>query len=47
MKCLKIYDEIAGLVQDCSNSSANAMELLQARTEPSMNVSGPHVSKKS
>ena len=28
-------DKIHGLVQDCSNSSALAMELLQSCTEPS------------
>ena len=27
---------IDGLVQDCSNSNALAMELLQSRTEPSI-----------
>ena len=26
--------QIYGLVQDCSNSSANALELLQSRTKP-------------
>ena len=32
----KIYrDDIDGLVQDCSNSIANAMELLQSSTKPS------------
>ena len=29
-------EHIDGLVQDCSNSSALAMELLQSRTKPSM-----------
>ena len=29
-------DDIDGLVQDCSNSSASAMELLQYCTEPSI-----------
>ena len=28
------YDYIDGLVQDCSNSIANAMELLQSCTKP-------------
>ena len=28
-------DEIDGLVQDCSNSIANALELLQSCTKPS------------
>ena len=27
--------EIGGLVQDCSNSSANALELLQSCSKPS------------
>ena len=30
-----LNDEINGLVQDCSNSSANALELLQSCTKPS------------
>ena len=36
-KCqkLEIYD-IDGLVQDCSNSIANALELLQSCTKPSI-----------
>ena len=39
--CLSWYkdshykDEIEGLVQDCSNSIANALELLQSSTKPS------------
>ena len=28
-------ERIDGLVQDCSNSIANALELLQSRTKPS------------
>ena len=28
-------DEVDGLVQDCSNSIANALELLQSCTKPS------------
>ena len=30
------YDHIDGLAQDCSNSIANAMELLQSRAKPSI-----------
>ena len=30
------YHYVDGLVQDCSNSSANALELLQSCTKPSM-----------
>ena len=33
-KSLICYTHIDGLVQDCSNSIANALELLQACTEP-------------
>ena len=29
-------DDINGLVQDCSNSTANALELLQSCTKPSI-----------
>ena len=29
-------DDIDGLVQDCSNPSASALELLQCHTKPSM-----------
>ena len=32
---MRIVDDIDGLVQDCSNSSALAMELLQSCTKPS------------
>ena len=28
------WHDIDGLVQDCSNSIANALELLQSRTKP-------------
>ena len=30
------YHQLEGLVQDCSNSIANALELLQSCTEPSI-----------
>ena len=30
-------DQIDGLVQDCSNSISNALELLQSFTKPSIN----------
>ena len=33
--CVLVYD-IDGLVQDCSNSSALAVELLQSYTKPSI-----------
>ena len=33
---VEILDHIDGLVQDCSNSSALAMELLQSSTKPSI-----------
>ena len=33
-----IYEYIDGLVQDCSNSSVLAMELLQSCTKPSMHT---------
>ena len=32
----EINEDIDGLVQDCSNSIANALELLQSYTEPSI-----------
>ena len=32
-------DRVDGVVQDCSNSSALAMELLQSCTKPSMSYS--------
>ena len=32
----KIQHDIDGLVQDCSNSIANALELLQSCTKPSI-----------
>ena len=36
-KHIPIYKvNIDGLVQDCSNSSANALELLQSYTNPSI-----------
>ena len=34
-KCLKQNDQFDGLVQDCSNSIADALELLQSCTKPS------------
>ena len=33
---MKLCKHINGLVQDCSISSANALEILQSRTEPSI-----------
>ena len=37
--CLQVMtDDIAGLVQDCSISSALAMELLQSCTKPSIST---------
>ena len=33
---LQIHLYVDGLVQDCSNSIANALELLQSCTKPSM-----------
>ena len=33
-KCIKI--DIGGLLQDCSNSTDNALELLQSYAEPSI-----------
>ena len=33
---IDINNDIGGLVQDCSNSIANALELLQSCTKPSM-----------
>ena len=30
------YENIDGLIQDCSNSIANALELLQSCTKPSI-----------
>ena len=33
---IRVPYNIDGLVQDCSNSSANALDLLQSCTEPSM-----------
>ena len=35
-ECVLHYDDIDGVVQDCSNSSALAMELLQSCTKPSL-----------
>ena len=35
---LAIKEHVDGLVQDCSNSSALAMELLQSFTKPSTSV---------
>ena len=35
---MSTVSEIDGLVQDCSNSIALAMELLQSYTKPSINV---------
>ena len=35
LKLCKIATHIDGLVQDCSNSIANALELLQSCTKPS------------
>ena len=40
-----MYTHIDGLVQDCSNSSALAMELLQSCTKPSIYTSGLAVSQ--
>ena len=34
--CTQVPGHIAGLVQDCSNSSANALELLQSFTKPAI-----------
>ena len=34
--CNETLSNIDGLVQDCSNSIANALELLQSCTKPSM-----------
>ena len=34
--CYWVIQHINGLVQDCSNSSANALELLQSCTKPSV-----------
>ena len=34
--CLNLDNNIEGLVQDCSNSIANALELLQSCTKPSI-----------
>ena len=36
------HNDIDGLVQDCGNSIANAMELLQSCTKPSICVFLPH-----
>ena len=36
LKSLLQQDNIDGLVQDCSNSIANALELLQSCTKPSI-----------
>ena len=36
MRVWEKIDHVDGLVQDCSNSSANALELLQSYTKPSM-----------
>ena len=33
---VSIYHDIDGFVQDCSNSIANALELLQSFTKPSI-----------
>ena len=38
MDCPWTQDHIDGLVQDCSNSIANAMELLQSCTKPSIYI---------
>ena len=36
-KCIKLcLDYFSGLVQDCSNSIANALELLQSGAKPSI-----------
>ena len=35
LHCVDLFKQIEGTVQDCSNSSALAMELLQFCTEPS------------
>ena len=40
-----IYIYIDGLVQDCSNSSAFAMELLQSYIKPSIYIYVAHVNK--
>ena len=34
LKYVKIFVKIDGLAQDCSNSIANALELLQSWTKP-------------
>ena len=36
LEAVYLKDYIDGLVQDCSNSIANALELLQSCTEPSL-----------
>ena len=37
MSChITVVDDIDGLVQDCSNSTANALELMQSCTKPSI-----------
>ena len=33
---IAMYDDIGGLAQDCSNSTASALELLQSCTKPSV-----------
>ena len=35
---MSVTDHVDGLVQDCSNSSALAMELLQSCAKPSMSA---------
>ena len=38
------YDEVIdGLVQNCSNSIANALELMQSSTKPSILLSHPSI----
>ena len=41
--CTVVVSYIDGLVQDCSNSIANALELLQSCTKPSMFGCPPHM----
>ena len=38
MVIISIRSSVDGLVQECSNPIANAMELLQSCTEPDMNT---------
>ena len=40
--CVSLYQYIDGLVQDCSNSSALALELLQSCTKPSTCIQFNH-----